>query len=157
MRKHFPVIDPYTLTEIQEIIAATEFTTIHYTGSADESVIRALKAGYSLSITDQYNRTNRSTHFWFEEDEIDFSLYPIPEWMDGVVSYEEGASPHEIGLRDIPWSSPDQFDKIVAFTGRKPPKLVILFGEADLLTKCPSYEWERRTGLSIGRWKDQPS
>ena len=81
----------------------------------------------------------------------------IPTWMDGVTSYEEGAGRHEVGIRDIPWDGPDQLEKIVAFTGRKPPKLMILFGEADLLTRCPSYEWERRTGLSVGRWKDQPS
>jgi hypothetical protein len=159
MRSHFAAVDPYTLAEIQEIIAATPFTTIHYVGCADESVIRALKERYSLSIMDQYNRTNRSTHFWFDETELDFCQYPIPDWMDGVVSYEEGASPHEIALRDIPWNSADQLDRIVAFAVRSAPELVILFGEADLLTTCQSYEWERRTGISIGRRKqaDQPS
>jgi hypothetical protein len=101
MRSHFAAVDPYTLAEIQEIIAATPFTTIHYVGCADESVIRALKERYSLSIMDQYNRTNRSTHFWFDETELDFCQYPIPDWMDGVVSYEEGASPEWHGIKPL--------------------------------------------------------
>jgi hypothetical protein len=81
-------------------------------------------------------------------------------------------------LRDWPWESLDQFDRIVAFTGCRPPKLVLLFGRAGrvetgkerihedgelklktrdvhepLIITHPAYDWETLGELRVGRWK----
>ena len=136
------------------VLLAGEFSpkSIHYVGYADAELLKSLKyqSRYELSIMDMFNRTNRSSHFWNDEFDLDLSKYPIPEWMDNISSYEEGCPDADLYLWDTPWSSADQFDNIVSFEGRNAPKQIILFGDADLNTEHPAYEWSRHSEFTIG-------
>lgn len=140
------------------IVLASPYRSLHYTGSADEGLMRALLADrerLEISAMDMPNRWGGATRFFWDEFESCGMPYPeCPDWLEHVTFYQEGAADHDIALRDWPWGSPHQFRKIVAFTGQQPPRLVLLFGLADLGTVHRSYHWERREGLTIGRWRE---
>lgn len=148
-------IDPEVIAEIVRIAREVSARSIHYVGYADAELLKALKncGDYKLSIMDMFNRTNRSTHFWNDEFEVDLDKHPVPDWMDGIVSYEEGAPDADLLLRDIPWDFTNQFAEIVSFTRTRAPKCLILFGDADLKTEHPEYLWDRGQRLTIGHKK----
>jgi hypothetical protein len=79
---------------------------------------------------DYWDRYHREVHFW-DGDELDLSHLVVPEWLDGIPSYFEGAPEHDVLLQDIPWQYEGQFDAIVAFESRPAPLCVVLFGEAE--------------------------
>lgn len=143
------------IVDIVQIASEVSAKSIHYVGYADAELLKALKnrGAYELSIMDMFNRTNRATHFWNDEFELDLKKYPIPEWMDDITSYEEGAPDADLLLRDIPWDSAKQFSKIVSFTMTSAPKHIVLFGDADLDTLHPKYIWDRRENLTVGHKK----
>jgi len=149
------------IADIVQIASEVSAKSIHYVGYADAELLKALKISgdYELSIMDMFNRTNRSTHFWNDEFELDLEKYPIPEWMDGITSYEEGAPDADLLLRDIPWDSANQFSKIVSFTKTRAPKHIVLFGDADLDTRHTEYIWDRRPKLTVGhkKWQSRTS
>jgi hypothetical protein len=173
---------PALIAQIMEIVLASPFRTLHYTGGADEGMLRALLADrerLEVTVMDMPDRWETGYAFWYDEREFGGRLpRERPEWLEGVPFYQEGASDHEIALRDWPWESLDQFDRIVAFTGCRPPKLVLLFGQADtaqvgttrvwnysahdveerdnfekLTLMHPAYDWETLGDLRVGRWK----
>jgi|GEM_PF-2276639 len=143
------------ISEIVELAGSLAAKMIHYVGYADAQLLQALKNQdcYQLSIMDMFNRTKRSTHFWNDEFQLDLKNYPIPEWMTGISSYEEGAPDADLWLRDIPWDSADQFAEIVSFKRKNAPNHLILFGDAQLNTVHPKYTWERREHLTVGHKK----
>jgi hypothetical protein len=174
-----PDHQPALIAQIMEIILASPFRTVHYTGGADEGLLRALLADrkrLEVTVMDMLDRWSSGWSFFWEEG---MGEPPDrPEWLEGVPFYQEGASDHEIALRDWPWESLDQFDRIVAFTGCRPPKLVLLFGRAGrvetgkerihedgelklktrdvhepLIITHPAYDWETLGELRVGRWK----
>jgi hypothetical protein len=174
-----PDHQPALIAQIMEIILASPFRTVHYTGGADEGLLRALLADrkrLEVTVMDMLDRWSSGWSFFWEEG---MGEPPDrPEWLEGVPFYQEGASDHEIALRDWPWESLDQFDRIVAFTGCRPPKLVLLFGRAGrvetgkerihedgelklktrdvhepLIITHPAYDWETLGVLRVGRWK----
>jgi hypothetical protein len=181
MRSDLPPDHPPALiAQIMEIVLALPFRTVHYTGWADEGLLRALLAyreRLEVTVMDMPDRWSLGRSFFWEEG---MGEPPDrPEWLEGVPFYQEGASDHEIALRDCPWDSLDQFDRIVAFTGCRPPKLVLLFGRADqvktgeeriwedgelklktmdlfepLTNTHPGYDWETLGDLRVGRWKE---
>ena len=168
---------PELVARIMEIILSSGLRSVHYTGSADEGLLRAMIAHKPLlkvSVMDMPDRWGTGYAFWYDEREFGNCLpRERPDWLDGVPFYQEGAPDHEVGIRDCPWDSARQFWKIVAFTGRRPPLIVIHFGKADTVDAyvCedgesrlsepvekrmidhPSYTWEEHNGLRIGRWK----
>jgi hypothetical protein len=171
---------PALVAQIMEIVLVSPFRTLHYTGGADEGMLRALLADrerLEVTVMDLPDRWGSGWSFFWEEGKGE--LPARPEWLEGVPFYQEGASDHEIALRDCPWDSLDQFDLIVAFTGCRPPKLVLLFGRAGMvktgeeriwedgewkLKKLdlfkpltithPAYDWETLGDLRVGRWKE---
>jgi hypothetical protein len=174
-----PDHQPALIAQIMEIILASPFRTVHYTGGADEGLLRALLADrkrLEVTVMDMLDRWSSGWSFFWEEG---MGEPPDrPEWLEGVPFYQEGASDHEIALRDWPWESLDQFDRIVAFTGCRPPKLVLLFGREGrvetgkerihedgelklktrdvhepLIITHPAYDWETLGELRVGRWK----
>jgi hypothetical protein len=181
MAREYPPDHPPQLVErIMEIILTSGFCSVHYTGGADEGLLRALaakRAELEVSVMDMPDRWGTGYAFWYEEREFGNCLpRERPGWLEGIPFYQEGAPDHEIGLRDWPWDSSDQLERIVSFTGRPPPKLLILFGYADLNTvgiegifesgewerreilrpmpfRHPAYEWDDSDHLWIGRWK----
>jgi len=174
-----PDHQPALIAQIMEIILASPFRTVHYTGGADEGLLRALLADrkrLEVTVMDMLDRWSSGWSFFWEEG---MGEPPDrPEWLEGVPFYQEGSSDHEIALRDWPWESLDQFDRIVAFTGCRPPKLVLLFGRTGrvetgkerihedgelklktrdvhepLIITHPAYDWETLGELRVGRWK----
>ena len=163
-----------------KIILSSGLRSVHYTGVADEGLLRAVidqRPLLEVSVMDMPNRWGSGTRFFWDEFESCGMEYPeAPDWQEGVPFYQEGAPDHEVGIRDWPWDSAKQFWKIVGFRGRRPPLLVIHFGRADTVKvedayvcedgECrlkeqfekrridhPSYTWEEYDGLRIGRWQ----
>lgn len=183
MRSDLPPDHPPALiAQIMEIVLASPFRTVHYAGGADEGLLRALLADrerLEVTVMDMPDRWETGYAFWYDEREFGGRLpRERPEWLEGVPFYQEGAEDHEIALRDCPWSWQTQFDDIVAFDGRRPPGLVLLFkgaglvktgeeriredGELKLKTRDvhepliithPAYDWETLGDLRVGRWK----
>jgi hypothetical protein len=172
---------PALVAQIMEIVLDSPFRTVHYTGGADESLLRALLADrerQEVTVMDVMNRWGSATRFFGDEFERSgMEFLEVPDWLEGVSFYQEGAPDHEIGLRDWPWDSHDQLSEIVGFAGRSPPKLLLLFGLADcsivgveglsesgkwerkeILRSAPihhpAYEWETLGDLRVGRWKE---
>ena len=165
---------------ILDIIRDSEYRTVHYTGRADESLLRALlshQPKLEVSVMDMPDRWGTGYAFHYDEREFGNNLpRERPDWLEGILFYQEGAPDHEIGIRDWPWSSSNQIDRIVRFsTRRPPPKLWILFGFADMtevgyegigkngewergsmLRPAPfrhlSYQWERLGEIWVGNW-----
>lgn len=163
------------------VIRSSGLHSVHYTGAADEGLLRALLAHepkLELSVMDMPDRWETGFAFFWDERDFGNNLATDrPEWLEGIPFYQEGAPDHEIAIRDWPWDSSDQLRKIVRFTGRKPPALLILIGDAltyeeDVRAWIPdreewgtqtiqhpcnfqhsSYDWEQVEELWIGRWK----
>jgi len=176
-----PALSPAEREQLLALIAESGYRRVHYTGSAEVGLLRALLAvdpPLEVSVMDMDDRWERGFAYFWEEDEFPGIPCPEkPEWLGGVSFYQEGAPDHEIGLRYWPWDSCDQLERIVAFTGRKASTLLILFGDADknfvgvsgifedggewetryklcpAPFRHPSYDWETPGGLKIGRWK----
>ena len=169
-----------TISHILAAIASSGLRTVHYTGAADEGLLRALVAHeptLELSVMDILDRWGTGYAFWYDEREFRNCLpRDRPDWLEGISFYQEGAPDHEIAIRDWPWDSSDQLEKIIAFTGRKPPKLLI-FTALALMNVCsvsgmfeshwaerevlrpmpfqhPKYDWEQIGDLWLGRWKE---
>ncbi len=168
------------VARIMDVIRASGLLSVHYTGSADEGLLRALlshQPKLEVSVIDMPDRWGTGYAFHYDEREFGNNLpRERPDWLKGVPFYQEGSPEHEVGMYDWPWSSRRQFFKIVAFTGRRPPPLVILFGRSksvetgeeyvcedsvcrkqrkfeELIINHPAYTWEEKDGLRIGRWK----
>ena len=177
---------PALIAQIMEIILASPYRTVHYTGGADEGLLRALLAQrerLELSVMDMPNRWGGATRFFWDEFESCGMEYPeVPEWQEGIPFYQEGAPDHDIGLRDWPWDSPRQLGRIVRFSGRRPPRLLVLFGRAEsvktgeerifedgelklrtrdvfetLTSTHPAYSWQTVGGVRVGRWRRPPA
>jgi hypothetical protein len=150
-RVHDSAID-----EILCLLHRSNFKMVHYVGYADERLIKSLIAEkrYAISLMDYWDRYHREVHFW-DGDELDLSHLVVPEWLDGIPSYFEGAPEHDVLLQDIPWQYEGQFDAIVAFESRPAPLCVVLFGEAEMDTGHPSYSWQQTAFLRIGLMRNR--
>ncbi|CAN5888073.1 hypothetical protein BH11VER1_BH11VER1_06690 [soil metagenome] len=169
---------PALVAHIIEVILASPFRTVHYSGAADEGLLRALLADrerLEVSVMDMPDRWGTGYAFWYDKAEFGNCLPRArPDWLEDVPFYQEGAPDHDIALHDWPWSSFDQLARIVAFTGRRPSKLLLLFGHADcnivgvegisesgkwerkeILRPAPihhpAYEWETLGDFHVGR------
>mgnify|MGYP003578292927 CR=1 FL=1 len=145
------------IDRISELASRPEIAHVHYIGWSDKDLIIALKGapGVAVSVMDMYNRTNHETHFWDEDGSASYEDYPVPEWMTGTTVHFDGAPPRiDLALWDIPWDSPDQLDRILRFRKNRLPKIIALFGKADLTTDHDWYEWLRDPDLTIGYLKD---
>lgn len=176
-----PAHSAEAVEQIISVIRSSGLRSVHYIGGADENLLRGLidiQPPLEVSAMDMPDRWR--TGFAFFWDEVDFPKTPCPEqpeWLSGILFYQEGAPDHEIGIFDWPWHSRDQLREIVRFTGRKPPALLILIGDAlsyeenvqawfperqewgekKVLHPCnfkhTSYDWEQLGEIWIGRWK----
>ena len=170
-----------SIAHILAVIASSGLRTVHYTGTANERLLRTLVAHepkLELSVTDIKDRWG--TGYAFGHDEREYgNCRPRdrPEWLKGIPFYQESLPNHEIAIQDWPWHSSDQLERIIAFTGRKPPQFLILTGLA-LMNVCsvsgmfedrqwetrdvlhpmpfkhPKYDWEPIGDLWLGRWKE---
>ena len=167
---------------ILDIIRGSGFRAVHYTGRADENLLRGLlgaQPSLEVSVMDMPDRWGTGYAFHYDESEFGNNLpRDRPDWLEGIPFYQEGASEHEIGIYDWPWCSSHQFQRMTAFTGRQPPRMVILFGNARIVEageawmqvedsvwgkrrqykpiriRQPSYLWQTIDAIRIGRWKD---
>jgi len=166
---------------ILDIIRASGFRTVHYTGRADESLLRGLlgvQPSLEVSVMDMPDRWGTGYAFHYDESDFGNNLpRDRPDWLEGIPFYQEGSSEHEIAIYDWPWNSFDQLDQIVKFTGRQPAKLIILFGDGlvnevgvegmsetgewerktilrPMPFKHPKYDWEQIEDIWIGRWRE---
>lgn len=180
-KAEIPDLPEDTISRILTAISISSLRTVHYTGAADEGLLRALLAHQpklELSAMDMLNRWSSATRFFWDEYESLGMEYPeCPDWLEGIPFYQEGTPDHEIGIRDWPWDSSDQLKKMIAFTGRRPPKLLILTGLALMNTvsvtgafegsnyatreilrpmpfQHPKYDWQQIADIWIGTWKD---
>lgn len=164
-----------------EIVLASQLRTVHYSGGADEGLLRVLlehHARLEVSVMDIPDRWGGGRNYFWEKGMPEPP--DKPDWLKAVPMYQEGAPYHDILLQDWAWSSTDEFQRIVAFTGNKPPQMVILFGSAclvevglerawehnelkikkhpiyqEIVMSHPAYTWTTHEGLQVGRW--QPS
>jgi hypothetical protein len=178
-----PSLSADSITHILEAVSFSGLRTVHYTGAADEGFLRALVAHQpklEVSVMDMTNRWGSSTRFFWDEYESSGIEYPeCPDWLEDICFYQEGAPDHEIDIRDWPWDSSDQLERIITFTGRKPPKMLVLTGLALMNTctvsgmfdenswedreilrsmpfKHPDFEWQEIGEIWIGRAKMFP-
>ncbi len=169
------------VARIMHVICASGLRSVHYTGAADEGLLRALlshQLKLEISVMDMPDHWGTGYAFWYDEVEFGNCLpRERPEWLEEVPFYQEGSPDHEIGIFDWPWGSSDQLERIVDFDSRRPPEVLILFGFADqnfvgveglsedgrwerhsiirpMPYRHPSYDWEIENGLIIGRWKE---
>jgi hypothetical protein len=164
-KSYYPVISPETIREILAVILdspypnskpdARNYYDVHYIGYADEGLIRAMidhRGQFSFSVMDIPDRWDSNMRFWWADDYPNEPCPEAPEWLNGVVFYMDGASFHEIGLRDKPWDNETQLHRIIHFP-RPPAAIIVLFGHADMDTDHPAYDWENRGSLRVGYWK----
>lgn len=171
-----PDLSSESIAHILAVISASGLRTVHYTGAADEGLLRALLAHepkLEISAMDMANRWGGGTRFfWDEFADLGMEYPECPDWQKDVVFYQEGASDHEIAINDWPWYSPRQLSEIIAFTGRKPPQIFFLTGfalfaettsemtsypDSKLIRpfhfKHPAYDWEQRGDVWVGHRK----
>ena len=151
------------VTLILEVIRDSGYLTVHYTGRADENLLRGLlgmQPALEVSGMDMPDRWKSGSRYFWDEREACGSEYPeCPDWLEGILFYQEGASEHEIAIRDWPWHSSDQMDRIIRSNPRRPPpKLWILFGFADMTEVGfagigESGEWERGSMLGAAPFR----
>lgn len=167
---------------ILDLIRGSGYRTVHYTGRADENLQQGLvgmQPALEVSVMDMPDRWGTGYAFHYDEREFGNNLpRDRPDWLEGILFYQEGAPAHEIGIYDWPWYSSHQFQGMTACTGRQPPRMVILFGNARLAAageawmevedrvwgkrqqykpiriRQPSYGWQTVNVIRIGRWKD---
>lgn len=152
-----PLLAPELIMGIMEILNPSPYRTVHYTGAADEGLLQALLAEtgrFGVRVMDMPDRWGSGLRFFWEEFESSGSECPEkPGWLNDVPFYQEGAPDHDICLYD--WDLESRtFGQFVSFTGRRPPRIAILFGRADMQIRHRSYSWETRGPLRIGRWRE---
>ena len=152
-----PPLPSTLIAQIMETVLASPFRAVHYIGGADEGLLRSLLAyrgRLEVTVMDMPDRWGTGACFWWEEGSPEPPSRP--DWLEGIPFYQEGAADHDILLRDWAWDYEGQLAAMVAFTGRRPPKLTLLFGQAELYAEHPEYAWETKGELRIGRSKENP-
>lgn len=174
-----PPHSPTVVELILSCIASSGYRTVHYTGAADEGLLRSLishQPKLEVSVMDMPDRWGTGYAFWHDEHQFPNCLpRERPDWLECIPFYQEGAADHEIAIRDWPWDFSDQLDRIVRFTGRKAPSMLIILGLADLCKvgyegtdengewergsmlraapfRHPSYLWEQHGEVWLGKW-----
>jgi len=101
-----------------------------------------------LRVSDWYDKTNTSLHFWEENEELR-SKYPVPDWIDNVRCQIEGIPLHDVLLIDLPveWNFKDRINNKMA-------KLVFVFGDADSCMLPNDYKWTY-DNVWIGVYKNE--
>ena len=181
MKQRF-VVTPHSPSAIDLILSCIKssgYRTVHYTGAADEALLRALLTDPSeleISVMDMPDRWGTGFAFFYDEREFpDNPPCDRPDWLDGIPFYQEGAPDHEIVIYDWPWTASDRIDRMVRLAGRKAPSMLIIlglahlcevayfgelengeFGRGSMLREAPfrhpSYAWEHHEGVWIGKW-----
>jgi len=106
MDKHSIKEHPQAVSEaLLFFIRSHGLHSAHYFGLADKRVILALTAepGFELGVTDYYDRWNRTKHFW--SDEFENFVGPddvIPDWLEGISTYQEGSLDTNFLIYDLP-------------------------------------------------------
>jgi len=103
--RRYHVHEKTVAENLLHLIRSHGLRSAHYFGFADKNVILALKAepGFEFGVTDYWDRWNRSKFFW--SDEYDNLVGPddeVPEWLDGVTTYEEGYHDTNFLIYDLP-------------------------------------------------------
>jgi len=169
------LVSPSIVDAIAGFLRDRQFKAIHYLGYADDELCKSLirEGRYTLSLMDYFDRHHREGISFCMEEGYDHSDLVVPDWLDGIPTYIEGAPPHEVLLQDIPWLG-GQLDRIAPETpppsnqrilsmalGSKAntlavrrvdrsPKCIILFGEGDRDALHPAYAWREIDSLRIG-------
>jgi hypothetical protein len=171
-----PDLSSESIAHILAVISASGLRTVHYTGAADEGLLRALLAHepkLEISAMDMANRWGGGTRFfWDEFADLGMEYPECPDWQKDVVFYQEGAPDHEIAIQDWPWYADYVMKKFISSSHRKPPTVFLLtgyalFAEADnkesepektkilrpFHFKHPAYDWEQRGDVWVGHRK----
>jgi hypothetical protein len=141
------VVPDQTISEIVSFLREKGYTKVHYIGYADARLIKALKAErrYVLSLMDYWDRHHRESHF-FNDEGLDLSGLVVPDWLDGIPSYFDGAPRHEVLLQDMPWME-GQLERLQSPGS---PDCIVLFGNADLRVRDVRYDWRDIGAVAVG-------
>jgi len=169
---------------IVAFLRGRDFRTLHYLGYADDELIKALirEERYTISLMDYWDRHHRETIDFLSEEGIDHSHLVVPDWLNGIPTYIEGAPRHEVLLQDIPWLD-GQLDRLESYSGRENPRrmsmsvalggrrgaaletdrgdrnappCIVLFGDAQSDASHPRYDWRTLDSLRVGLRRDRP-
>lgn len=102
------------INSILKHLENTSYKKIFYIGYSDEDLVVALKDKYEVTLSDWFDRTNKSTAFWCEGmtddglyilDETPIELN-IPKWAEDIPVMIEGMPEHDVLILDLPidWS-----------------------------------------------------
>ena len=174
-------LPPEDVAALLQVVRESGFQSVHYTGRADEGLLRGLlgmRPALKVTVMDIPDRWKTGSAFWDDDEELeDIPCRRRPDWLEGVPFYQEGAPAHDVSVRDWPWDSNDQLKRIVEFSARRRPRLIILFGDAEFHQnprealaygqerksrdtlhpasfRHPAYDWQHREPFWIGRWND---
>jgi hypothetical protein len=116
------VVPNVVVDAIAAFLRGREFRTIHYIGYADDVLLKALirEARYTLSLMDYWDRHYREAIDFCKEEGLDHSDPVVPDWLDGIPTYIEGAPLHEVLLQDIPRLH-GQLDRLALRSGKADP------------------------------------
>ncbi len=142
-----PDLHADVVSEILTFARELGVSSAHYMGNADRALIEGLvdilgKEG--VSIMDMPNRWGGGTrYFWDEFESAGMDCPERREWLEDVVSYQEGGpDPPYLLIRDTPWDHRLQLRRIIAFHQRKNLHIpgVAMIGEARQVCLPESYE-----------------
>ena len=108
------IVQKKDIENILKQLSSTSYKKIFYIGYSDEDLVVALKDKYEVTLSDWFDRTNKSTAFWCEGmtddglyilDETPIELN-IPKWAEDIPVMIEGMPEHDVLILDLPidWS-----------------------------------------------------
>lgn len=139
---------PEVVAVLDGFLTAGTLTSVHYVGYAHEPILRVLHRhlGAAFSVTDIADRFGAGAQFFWEGDG-DYPGQARPDWLEGILFYQEGIPRTDLLIWDAPWRDPEQCSAIVE--SRKPKHL--LFADAACsVTPHPAYSWTFGPGYSLG-------
>jgi hypothetical protein len=147
------VVPHGVIDAIASFLRGREFRTIHYIGYADDELIKSLirEGHYKLSLMDYWDRHHREKIGFLAEEGLDHSHLVVPDWLDDIPTYIEGAPQHEVLLQDIPWLE-GQLERLDSRRGH--PACIVLFGEAQRDASHSRYDWRDIASLRVGFRRD---
>lgn len=151
---------PQVLAAIDELLITGAVTSVHYAGYAHESVFRLLHRhlGTAFSVMDFADRYHTGVEFFWEEADGDYPYPHRPDWLEGVLFYQEGVPNADLLIWDMPCSHPGQLAAIIdrSIASHHQPTHLFLVDEACSEASHPAYSWAMFPFYALGTLKSAP-
>jgi hypothetical protein len=146
-----------TIETIIEFINRHPVETIHYVGSVDDGITRAIRKNdhYKLTIMDMSNKFESGHGYHFDND-LNLVDFDRPPWLERIPFYSEGGPfIPDLWIRDCRWDWEKQLDDILTWSMPRRPTYVILLGDAIVHGLHEFYSWREEQDIYFGELKEE--